>query len=198
MEEAYPGRFLLGLGAGHRRERGPGARTPLQGMRAYLDVLDREGVPVDRRVLAALGPRMLELSATRAAGALPYLVNTAYTGDARERLSGGPLLAVEHKVVLGTDPAGTRAAAREGMSFYLGLPHYVANLERLGYGAPDLADGGSDALVDALVAQGSAESAAAALNRHLSAGADHVVVQPLPGECDRLATLARLAPPLLG
>ncbi|MGW5880425.1 LLM class F420-dependent oxidoreductase [Nocardiopsis terrae] len=194
LEAAYPGRFLLGIGAGHRETDGGEAVRPLQGMREYLDVLDAEGVPGNRRVLAALGPRMLGLSAERAAGSHPYLVTPEHTRTAREVLGEGPLLAVEHKAVLGGDPAGTRRAAREGMSFYLGIRNYAANLERLGFTSGDLADGGSDALVDALVAQGSAREAATALDAHLTVGADHVVVQPLPGECDRLGTLARLAP----
>ncbi|GHC90963.1 LLM class F420-dependent oxidoreductase [Nocardiopsis terrae] len=196
LEAAYPGRFLLGIGAGHRETDGGEAVRPLRGMREYLDVLDAEGVPGNRRVLAALGPKMLELSAERAAGSHPYLVTPEHTRTAREVLGEGPLLAVEHKAVLGGDSAETRRAAREGMSFYLGIRNYAANLARLGFTSGDLADGGSDALVDALVAQGSAREAAAALDAHLTAGADHVVVQPLPGECDRLGTLARLSPVL--
>ncbi|MBQ1080524.1 LLM class F420-dependent oxidoreductase [Nocardiopsis sp. B62] len=196
LESAYPGRFLLGIGAGHRELNGPEAVRPLQGMRDYLDVLDRGGVPADRRVLAALGPRMLGLSAERAAGAHPYLVTPAHTRFARGVLGDGPLLATEHKLVLGSDPARTREEARRGMSFYLGMRNYAANLERLGYTVLDLADGGSDALIDDLVAQGDADRTAAVLRAHLDAGADHVVVQPLPGESGLLATLARLAPAL--
>ncbi|PWV57435.1 LLM class F420-dependent oxidoreductase [Nocardiopsis sp. L17-MgMaSL7] len=196
LESAYPGRFLLGIGAGHRELNGPEAVRPLQGMRDYLDVLDRGGVPADRRVLAALGPRMLGLSAERAAGAHPYLVTPAYTRFARGVLGDGPLLATEHKLVLGSDPARTREEARRGMSFYLGMRNYAANLERLGYTVLDLADGGSDALIDDLVAQGDADQTAAVLRAHLDAGADHVVVQPIPGESGLLGTLARLAPAL--
>ena len=198
IEDAYPGRFLLGIGAGHREANGPEAVKPLRGMREYLDVLDRKGVPRERRVLAALGPKMLGLSADRAAGAHPYLVPPAHTRAARDEVGDAPLLAVEHKVVLGEDRARTRAAARDGMSFYLELRNYVANLERLGFSESDLSDRGSDALIDELVAQGSAREVAAALTAHLTAGADHVVVQPLPGEYDRLGTLERLAPPLVG
>ena len=196
LESGYPGRFLLGIGAGHREADGAEAIKPLQGMREYLDVLDREGVPKDRRVLAALGPKMLGLSAERAAGAHPYLVDPTYTLAARSELGDGPLLAVEHKVVLGHEVERTRRDARQGMSFYLKMRNYTANLERLGFTEQDFADDGSDTLVDDLVAQGSAQETAAVLKSHLAAGADHVVVQPLPGECDRLATLARLAPHL--
>ena len=196
LERAYPGRFLLGIGAGHREVNGPEAVKPLQGMRDYLDVLDRGGVPADRRVLAALGPKMLRLSAERAAGAHPYLVDPAYARTARGVLGDGPLLAPEHKLVLGTDAELTRQQARQGMSFYLGMRNYAANLERLGFTEDDLADGGSDALVDDLVAQGGPEDVAAVLHAYLAAGADHVVAQPLPGECGLLGTLARLAPAL--
>lgn len=196
LESAYPGRFLLGIGAGHRELNGPEAVKPLQGMRDYLDVLDRGGVPADRRVLAALGPKMLELSAERSAGAHPYLVNPAYTRTARGVLGDGPLLAPEHKLVLGSDVALTRRQARQGMSFYLGMRNYAANLERLGFTEDDLADGGSDAVIDDLVAQGGPEGVAAVLRAHLEAGADHVVAQPIPGETDLLGTLARLAPAL--
>lgn len=198
LESAYPGRFLLGIGAGHREANGPEAAKPLRGMRDYLDVLDRGGVPADRRVLAALGPRMLELSAERAAGAHPYLVDPAHTRTARGVLGDGPLLAPEHKLVLGSDAALTRQQARQGMSFYLGMRNYAANLKRLGFTEDDLADGGSDALIDDLVAQGSPEDVAAVLHAHLEAGADHVVAQPLPGESNLLGTLARLAPALIG
>lgn len=197
LESAYPGRFLLGIGAGHRELDGPEAVRPLRGMRDYLDVLDGAGVPADRRVLAALGPKMLELSAERAAGAHPYLVNPAYTRTARGILGDGPLLAPEHKLVLGTDTGVTRRQARQGMSYYLEMRNYAANLERLGFGGADLADGGSDALIDDLVAQGSPENVAAVLRTHLDAGADHVVAQPLPGECGLLGTLSRLAPALI-
>ncbi|WP_017589041.1 TIGR03620 family F420-dependent LLM class oxidoreductase [Nocardiopsis ganjiahuensis] len=196
LEKAYPGRFLLGIGAGHREVNGPEAVKPLQGMRDYLDVLDRGGVPADRRVLAALGPKMLELSAERAAGAHPYLADPAHTRTARGVLGDGPLLAPEHKLVLGTDVASTRRQAREGMSFYLGMRNYAAHLERLGFTRDDLADGGSDELVDDLVAQGGPEDVAAVLRTYAAAGADHVVAQPLPGECGLLGTLARLAPAL--
>ncbi|GAB3697265.1 LLM class F420-dependent oxidoreductase [Nocardiopsis oceani] len=196
LESAYPGRFLLGVGAGHREVDGAGAVRPMAGMRAYLDVLDDEGVPVNRRVLAALGPKVLRLSAERAAGAHPYLVNPAHTRTARGVLGDGPLLAPEHKLVLGEDAERTRRAARQGMSFYLDIRNYRANLERLGFTASDFADGGSDALIDAVVAQGSPPNVAAALRAHLDAGADHVVAQPLPGECGQLGSLARLAPEL--
>jgi len=134
-------------------------------------------------VLAALGPRVLRLAAERTAGAIPYLVPPGHTRQARGILGPGPLLAPEHKAVLDADPERGRAVGRERVrSPYLGAINYTRNLRRLGWTEEDLADGGSDALIDALVAHGSADEVAAQLGRHLDAGADHVVVQLLTGE----------------
>jgi probable F420-dependent oxidoreductase len=196
LEAAYPGRFLLGIGAGHR-EHTTEYLQPYQALVNYLDVLDERGVPKERRVLAALGPKVLRLSADRAAGAHPYLVPATYTEGARETLGSGPLLATEHKVLLGTDAEKTRAAARPSVANpYLSLSNYLANLRRLGFTDADLSDDGSDALIDALVAQGDAASAAAQLREHLTAGADHVAVHVVPDSEDPLASLAELAPAL--
>jgi probable F420-dependent oxidoreductase len=196
LEAAYPGRFLLGIGAGHR-EHTTEYLQPYQALVNYLDVLDERGVPKERRVLAALGPKVLRLSADRAAGAHPYLVPAAYTTGARETLGSEPLLATEHKVLLGTDPEKTRPAARPSVANpYLSLTNYLANLRRLGFTDADLSDDGSDALIDALVAQGDAASVAAQLREHLTAGADHVAVHVVPDNEDPLATLAELAPAL--
>ncbi|OOC53659.1 MULTISPECIES: LLM class F420-dependent oxidoreductase [Nocardiopsis] len=198
IESESPGRFLLGIGAGHREANGPEAAKPFQAVVDYLDALDRGGVPEDRRVVAALGPRMLRLSAERAAGGHPYLVDPEFTRTARERLGDGPLLAPEHKVALGGDRERTRAAGRQGLSVYVDnrLTNYLSNFRRMGFTDADFADGGSDALVDALVAQGAPETAAAELRAHLEAGADHVAVQPLAEDGDLLSVLARLAPAL--
>ena len=196
LEAAYPGRFLLGIGVGHR-EFGADFRSPYQALVDYLDVLDECGVPKERRVLAAPGPKVLRLSADRAAGAHPYLVPATYTAGARETLGSGPLLATEHKVLLGTDAEKTRAAARPSVANpYLSLSNYLANLRRLGFTDADLSDDGSDALIDALVAQGDAASVAAQLREHLTAGADHVAVHVVPDSEDPLASLAELAPAL--
>ena len=196
LEAAYPGRFLLGVGAGHP-EHTTEYLQPYQALVNYLDVLDERGVPADRRVLAALGPKVLRLAADRAAGAHPYLVPSAYTRSARETVGEAPLLAVEHKVVLGNDREKTRVTGRPSVANpYLGLANYLANLRRLGFADADLTGDGSDALIDALVAQGDPADAAALLREHLDAGADHVAVHAVPDSEDPLPALAALAPAL--
>jgi probable F420-dependent oxidoreductase len=189
VQRRHPGRFLLGVGAGHR-EAAQQYASPYQTLARYADVLDAGGVPRDRLVLAALGPKMLGLARDRAAGAIPYLVPPEHTRQARAILGPGPLLAPEHKVVLDTDPDRARALGRTRVQRpYLGLVNYTSNLRRLGWREEDLDGGGSDALIDALVAHGSPAQVAAQLTRHLDAGADHVCLQliteegagPLPG-----------------
>jgi probable F420-dependent oxidoreductase len=192
VHDRHPGRFVLGVGAGHReatREYG----SPYETLAAYVDSLRAGGVPPDSLVLAALGPRVLTLAGERTAGAIPYLVPPEHTRLAREILGPAPVLAPEHKAVLDTDPARARALGRTRVRTpYLGLVNYTGNLRRLGWGDADLSDGGSDALIDALVAHGSADQVAAQLGRHLDAGADHVVIQlltepgadPVPGYRD--------------
>jgi probable F420-dependent oxidoreductase len=209
IEEAFPGRFLLGLGVSHQPMvetiKGLRYERPLAAMRAYLDGMDRalyfaaapSGEP--RRVLAALGPRMLGLAAERASGALTYFVPVEHTGVARERLGSGTLLAVEQAVVLERDPDAARAVARAHMAIYLSLPNYTQNLRRLGWGDDDLGGGGSDRLVDAIVAWGDEEAVAGRVAAHRAAGADHVCVQvlgPSPTHLP-LAGWRRLAPALL-
>jgi probable F420-dependent oxidoreductase len=175
----HPGRFLLGIGIGHP-EAVTQYRQPYQTIVDYLDELDAAGVPVAGRALAALGPRVLKLSAERTAGAHPYLVTPEHTREARAILGEGPLLAPEQKVVLETDPAKARAIGRpKVMTPYLGLVNYVNNLRRLGWTDEDLADGGSDRLIDALVLHGNAETVARGVTAHLDAGADHVAIQVL-------------------
>jgi probable F420-dependent oxidoreductase len=191
---AHPSRFLLGVGIGHP-EATAEYRSPYTTIVDYLDVLDAEGVPVEDRALAALGPRVLALAAERTAGAHPYLTTPAHTRLAREVLGDGPLLAPEQKVVLGTDPDAARALGRPAVDRpYLHLRNYTSNLERLGWTAADFADGGSDALIDALVVHGDAAAVAAGLVAHLDAGADHVCVQVLtPPGADPLPDLKALA-----
>ncbi|WP_233526161.1 TIGR03620 family F420-dependent LLM class oxidoreductase [Actinomadura spongiicola] len=138
-------------------------------------------MPAERRVLAALGPKVLRLAAERAAGAHPYLTTPEHTRRARETLGPGPLLAPEQKVVVDGDPRRARALGREGIAYYLGLGNYVANLKRLGFTDADVTGEGSDALVDGLVAHGKPAAVAARLTAHLDAGADHVAVQVLTG-----------------
>ena len=174
----YPDRFLLGVGAGHR-EATKEYKKPYAALVEYLDGLDAAGVPVEGRALAALGPKVVKLSGERTAGAHPYLVTPQHTREAREILGEGPLLAPEHKVVLETDPAKAREIARRTVKFYLGLSNYTANLRKLGFTDEDLAGDGSDALVDALVLHGDAETIARGVTAHLEAGADHVNIQVL-------------------
>ncbi len=153
-------------------------------MRAYLDALDAAPTPVPagERVLAALGPRMLQLARERSAGAHPYLGTVEHTRRARAVLGAGPLLAPEQAVVLETDPDRARAIGRAHITFYLQAPNYTNNWLRLGFARDDLADGGSDRLVDALVAWGSVETIGERVAQHLAAGADHVCLQVLTGD----------------
>jgi probable F420-dependent oxidoreductase len=202
ITRAFPGRFLLGIGVGH-----PEADTdysrPYHSLVEYLDVLDAEGVPAGERALAALGPKVLKLSAGRSAGAHPYLVTPEHTREAREILGGGVLLAPEQKLVVEADPEKARAIGRPAVDTpYLGLANYVSNLKRLGWSDDDLARPGSDALIDALVGHGDASTAAARVQQHLDSGADHVPIQLLTekgtGPLDALPQYAALAEVLLG
>ena len=187
LVEKHAGRFVLGLGVSHPHlvERlGQQWERPLDKMAAYLDGLDRANppVPAGERVLAALGPRMLELSRDRAGGAHPYLVTPEHTRRAREVLGPGPLLAPEQKVILERDAARARSLARERVAMYLGAPNYRRNLVRLGFGPDDLDHGGSDRLVDALVVWGDPDAVVARVKEHRDAGADHVCLQVLVPE----------------
>lgn len=191
LDADHPGRFFLGIGAGHPEATAEYA-SPYDAVSRYLDVLDDVGVPVHRRVLAALGPRMLRLSADRALGAHPYLTPPAHTKIARETLGSSALLAPEHKVALNTDPVAARAVGRPPVDQpYLHLRNYTSNLKRLGYTDADIADGGSDALIDALVAHGDAAQVRAQVDEHLTAGADHVTIQVL-GSSDPTVELAAI------
>ena len=177
IEASHPGRFLLGVGAGHREATQEYAK-PFDTLVSYVDALLGAGVPATSLVLAALGPKVLRLAGERTVGAHPYLVPPAFTRGARRILGAGPLLAPEQKVVLDADPERARAIGRPRVQNpYLGLVNYTSNLRRLGWGDDDLSGGGSDALIDALVAHGSAGQVAARLTEHLDAGADHVAIQ---------------------
>src|SRR5215467_12844029 len=197
VRRRHPGRFLLGIGAGHREAAQQYAR-PYETLARYVDVLQAGGVPRDSLVLAALGPRVLGLARDRAAGAIPYLVPPEHTRQARAVLGPGPLLAPEHKVVLDTDPDRARALGRTRVQRpYLGLVNYTSNLRRLGWSEADLSGAGSDPLIDALVAHGSPAEIAAQLTRHLDAGADHVCVHLITEEgADPLPGYRALAPAL--
>jgi probable F420-dependent oxidoreductase len=183
LTAAHGDRFLVGIGVSHqplidRKEAGRYTK-PLSAMRTYLDELDaaERPLPRNRRVLAALGPKMLELARDRSAGAHPYNVTPAHTAIARDALGPDALIATEQAVALTTDPSVARAAGRQHLSIYLDLPNYTNNLRRLGFGDDDFTDGGSDRLVDALVAWGDEAAIAARVQEHRDAGADHVCIQ---------------------
>jgi probable F420-dependent oxidoreductase len=176
----FPGRFMLGIGIGHP-EATSDYRRPLTTMRAFLDGLDASPSPppVDERCLAALSPRMLDLARERTAGTHSYFVPVEHTRSARERLGPGALVAPEIACVVDTDPVRAKAVAREYAKLYLGLRNYTQNLRGWGFTEADLARGGSDRLIDAVVPQGSAGQIAEVIRAHLDAGADHVCLQPL-------------------
>ncbi|WP_458319565.1 LLM class F420-dependent oxidoreductase [Mycolicibacterium brisbanense] len=195
IESAHPGRFLLGIGVGHREAIGE-YRKPLDALTDYLDKLDEYGVPKQRRVVAALGPKVLQLSAERSAGAHPYLTTPEHTAQAREIIGPDAFLAPEHKVVLTTDSEKARAAGRKALDLYLGLTNYLNNFKRLGFTDADLAKPGSDTFIDAVVAHGTVDDVTARLKEHREAGADHVPVQVLTSPDKLVPALAELAGPL--
>ncbi len=189
LTDAYPDRFLLGIGVSHaplvEGVRGHRYAKPLSAMRAYLDAMDAApflAAPPARelvRVIGALHPKMLRLAAERTRGAHPYFVPPEHTANAREILGKGSWLLPEQAVVLERDASKAREIARQHMATYLALPNYARNLERLGFGPRDLANGGSNRLVDAIVAWGDVDAIAARVQAHFDAGADHVAVQVL-------------------
>jgi probable F420-dependent oxidoreductase len=180
LREMFPGRFMLGIGIGHR-EATTEYRAPLATMRAFLDGLDAAATPPPpgQRCLAALGPKMLDLAGERTLGTHSYFVPVEHTRAARERLGPGRLVAPELACVVDTDAARAKAIARKYAEVYLGLRNYAQNLLRFGFTDDDLANGGSDRLINAVVPQGSAEEIAEVAQAHLDAGADHVCLQPL-------------------
>ena len=188
LTDAYPDRFLLGIGVSHApsvSRRGGTYAKPVSAMREYLDALDRapssapEPEAYPRSVLAALGPRLLELAAERTLGAHPYFVPVEHTAFARARLGPEPVLAVEQAVVLETDPTAARRIARQHAVGYLQTTNYANNLKRMGWTDGDLAGQGSDAVIDAVVAWGDVDAIERRVRQHLDAGADHVCVQVL-------------------
>ena len=187
LDQKHPGRFLLGLGASH----GPIVeasdqiyRRPYSRMVDYLDELEKQqpGVPTENLILAALGPRMLQLAAERASGAHPYFVPVEYTALARETMGEQAQLIPEQGVVLETDPQLARIIARDHMKKYLELPNYTNNLNRLGFDDEEIKNGGSDRLVDAIVAWGDAEAIVERVDSQIAAGASSVCVQVLNGD----------------
>jgi probable F420-dependent oxidoreductase len=183
IDAAFPGRFVLGIGIGHAKfldaHRAQRSQRPLEVISEYLDELDRNAPDGTQpaRVVAALGPRMVELAGERTLGVHPYMVPVEHTAFVRDVLGPVPLLAPELSVVLAEELADARARARQDLALYLQLPNYTTVWRRLGYGDADLADGGSDRLVDALYALGSIERIGERVRRHLDAGADHVCLR---------------------
>lgn len=192
VSEAFPDRFLLGIGVSHQPMvegvHGHAYDKPYSTMVSYLDAMDRgfyfaaAPTAAPQRVLAALGPKMLKLSAERGLGAHPYFVPVEHTALARETMGSDALLAPEVTVVLDDNAETARATARRMMATYLGLPNYTNNLRRLGWGDDDLGNGGSDKLVDAIVGWGTLDQVVARVQAHLDAGADHVCMQVLPAD----------------
>ncbi len=196
LAEAYPDRFLLGLGVSHvplvEQMRGHTYEKPVATMRAYLDAMDKaqfQSVPpasMPARVLAALGPKMLQLSGERADGAHPYNVSPEHTAQARKILGPQPYLCPEQAVVLESDPDKARAIGRAFLGLYLTLPNYTNNFLRLGFEESDFKDGGSNRLIDAIIAWGDLEAIRERVHAHHSAGADHVCVQVLTADAKAL------------
>jgi len=208
LTDAYPDRFVLGIGVSHApsvARRGGSYRRPWTSMRDYLDAMDRaassapEPEAEPRRLLAALGPRMLELAAERALGAHPYFVPVEHTAFARRRLGPEPILAVEQTVVLASDPTEARAIARDFAVHYLQTTNYANNLKRMGWTDADIGGNGSDAVIDAVVAWGDVDQIANRVRAHLEAGADHVCVQVVSDDENDvcLSQLRELGPALL-
>ncbi len=183
LRAEHPGRFMLGIGIGHP-EATSDYRRPLATMRSFLDGLDSSPTPppAEQRCLAALGPKMLDLARERAAGTHSYFVPVEHSRFARERLGPGRLVAPELACVIDTDPVRARAVARGYAKLYLGLRNYTQNLLAFGFTEGDIAGGGSDRLIDAVIPHGTAEQIAEVVRAHLDAGADHVCLQPLGEE----------------
>lgn len=207
LTDAWPGRFVLGLGVSHAplvQTRGHEYGKPVAAMRGYLAAMDEAAgalrLPLPEtppRVLAALRPKMLELARDRAQGAHTYFATPEHTRRAREILGEEPVLAAELAVVVESDPERARNAAREYAALYLTLPNYLNHLRELGFGDKDLEDGGSDALLDALVPWGDPDAIAERVSAHHDAGADHVCVQPIAPTLDQQAERLRLLAPVL-
>jgi probable F420-dependent oxidoreductase len=180
LERDFPGRLLVGVGIGHPEATSEYAK-PFSALRAFLDGLDAAAAPIprERRAVAALAPKSLALSAARSLGTLPYFVPVAHTASVREQIGSEPLLAPEIACALDDDPDRARETARGFASRYLGLRNYTSNLLNCGFSEGDIADGGSESLIEAVVPHGSIEAIAAVAHAHLDAGADHVALQAL-------------------
>jgi probable F420-dependent oxidoreductase len=195
INAAYPGRFVLGVGVGHP-EGDAQYRKPYDALVSYLDELDEYGVPADQRVLAALGPRVLKLSAERAAGAHPANATPEHAAQARAIIGPNALLAPVHNVVLNSHADEARAIGRAGLAPYFNLSNYLSNWKRLGFSDADVTAPGSDKLIDAVVAHGTADDVATRLTEYLTSGANHVAILVYGGPEKALPTLSELAGPL--
>jgi probable F420-dependent oxidoreductase len=195
INTAYPGRFVLGVGVGHPESQSQ-YRKPYEALVSYLDELDEYGVPANQRVLAALGPRVLGLSAERAAGAHPANATPEHAAQARAIIGPNALLAPVHNVVLTTDAEEARAIGRTALDRYFNLRNYVSNWKRLGFTDADVTRPGSNELIDAVVAHGTPDDIAKRLGEYLSAGANHVAIFVHGGSEKVLPTLSELAGPL--
>jgi probable F420-dependent oxidoreductase len=195
INTAYPGRFVLGVGVGHPEAQAQ-YRKPYDALVSYLDELDEYGVPANQRVLAALGPRVLRLSAERAAGAHPANATPEHAAQARAIIGPNALLAPAHNVVLAADAEEARAIGRAALDRYFDLTNYVSSWKRLGFTDADVTRPGSDRLIDAVVAHGTPEDVAKRLGEYLSAGANHVAILVVGGSDKVLPTLSELAGPL--
>ncbi|WP_446220127.1 TIGR03620 family F420-dependent LLM class oxidoreductase [Micromonospora sp. IBHARD004] len=190
LDAAYGPRAVMGLGvsnANSAANAGQDYGKPTVSMGRFLDGLDAapHPIPADRRLLGALGPKMVDLATARTSGWHPFLVTPEYSAVQRARVGDAPLIAPHLAVVLDRDPARARAAARDGVGVFIGFPAYRSNLARLGFGEEDLVPGGSDRLIDALVAWGDLDAVAGRVQAHLDAGADHVtlhVLRPDPAD----------------
>ncbi|WP_114423395.1 TIGR03620 family F420-dependent LLM class oxidoreductase [Nocardioides houyundeii] len=206
LDEAHGPRTVIGFGVSDHasaKNHGHDYGNPIDSMAAYLDGVDTAPTPLppSRRLLGALGPRMVTLAADRTAGIHPFLVPPAYSAHQRAAIGPDPLIAPHQAVVLDTDPDRARAAARAGVGMFIGFPAYQNNLRRLGYDDSDLVPGGSDRLIDALVAWGSIDDIEQRLREHLDAGADHVAVHVLGSDAIPLTAwreLATVVPTLTG
>jgi probable F420-dependent oxidoreductase len=199
LNDLYAGRFILGLGVSHipmvEGLRGHRYDKPLSAMKSYLDGLYKDLANASEApvVLAALGPKMLALSAERTRGAVPYNVTPKHTAEAAKALGAGKWLAVEQKITIETDPAKARALGRKELARYMVLPNYRNNWLREGFSEADLADGGSDKFIDAMVLWGDAGAVKKGLRAHFDAGATHVCLQPVHADGDFAARDRMLA-----
>lgn len=193
IQQAHPGRFILGIGAGHPEIDSGVAYKPYSGLVEYLDVLDQAGIPQEGRALAALAEKSLKLAAQRSALAHPYLTPPSHTRWARELLGPDAVIVPEQKVVLTTDADEARTLGRQALDLYLGLTNYLTILERFAGSTDDLVKPGSNKLVDTLIAYGTPEQIAARLQEHRDAGATQVAIQVLGDPADRAKTLGVLA-----